>query len=79
MAEVYKGVIPSYMRATGMLTWYFCSVDNLRRKTNLWNSTPGTFIASGGSAMTGFWLIWPFEVLKNLAQADHEQATTSTL
>jgi hypothetical protein len=24
--------------------------------------------------MTGFWIIWPFEILKNLAQAENKLA-----
>ena len=62
------------MRATGMLTYYFLSVDTLRRKTNLWNYKLGQFLISGGSAMMGFWVIWPFEVLKNLRQAENKLA-----
>ena len=50
-----------------MLTFYFVNVDNMRRHTNLWNYKVGQFIVSGGSAMLGFWLVWPFEMLKNLA------------
>ena len=30
----------------------------------------GQFIAGGATAMFAYWIIWPFEVLKNLAQAD---------
>ena len=50
-----------------MLTFYFLSVDTWRRKTNLWSSKLGQFLISGGSAGMGFVIIWPFEVLKNLA------------
>jgi hypothetical protein len=63
--EIYRGMFPQFFRSTGMMTWYFCMVDTLRRKTNLWNSKLGQFLVSGGSAMTGFWIIWPFEILKN--------------
>ena len=45
-------------------------MDALKRngytKTSL-----GSFFASGGSALVGFWIVWPFETLKNLAQAGH--------
>jgi len=34
------------------------------------SSKLGAFCASGSAAMFAYWLIWPFEVLKNLAQAD---------
>ena len=30
----------------------------------------GQFTASGSAAMFAYWLIWPFEVLKNLTQAE---------
>lgn len=65
--DAYKGFTNLYPRTTGMMTWYFLNVDNLRRKTNLWDYKLGQFCISGGCAMTGFWIIWPFEVLKNLA------------
>jgi hypothetical protein len=54
-----------------MLTWYFLSVDTLRRRTNLWDYKIGQFLVSGGSAVVGFWVVWPFEMLKNLAQAEN--------
>ena len=54
------------------MTYYFCMVDTLRRKTNLWDYKLGQFLISGGAAMTGFWIIWPLEVLKNLAQAENK-------
>ena len=60
------------------MTYYFCTVDTLRRKTSLWDSKFGQFLVSGGAAMTGFWLIWPLEVLKNLAQAENKTAGTNT-
>ena len=61
-----------------MLTFYFLSVDTLRRKTNLWDYKLGQFLVSGGSATMGFVLIWPFEVLKNLAQAEEMAAGKNT-
>ena len=77
--DVYKGFAPQYVRATGMLTYYFTMLDFLRRHTNLWDYKLGQFLASGGSAMTGYWIIWPFEILKNLAQADNKIAGNSAL
>ena len=61
-----------------MMTWYFLNVDNLRRKTNLWDYKLGQFVISGGCAMTGFWIMWPCEVLKNLAQADSNEIGNTT-
>jgi hypothetical protein len=60
------------------MTYYFCMVDTLRRKTNLWDYKLGQFLISGGAAMTGFWVIWPLEVLKNLAQAENKQFGNTT-
>ncbi len=39
-------------------------------KRNGYASTPvGQFFSSGGCALIGFWVVWPFENLKNQAQA----------
>lgn len=67
--EIYKGYQPMYIRATAVLTWYFFWVDVIRRKTKMWDYKAGQFLVSGFCAMTGFWVCWPFEVMKNLAQA----------
>jgi len=43
-------------------------------------STPiGQFFASGSAAMIGFWVIWPLEVLKNLAQAETPGVGNTTM
>ena len=56
-----------YPRTTLLMTTYFVFVDTMRRKTQLWDYNLGKFLISGGGAALGFILIWPFEVLKNLA------------
>ena len=68
---MYKGFEVLLPRCIGILTYYFCVIDIIRRKTNLWNSKTGQFLSSGTAAMTAFWIIWPFEYLKNLAQAEN--------
>ena len=51
-----------------MMTLYFCLFDACKR--NGYASTPvGQFFSSGGCALIGFWVVWPFENLKNQAQA----------
>jgi len=50
----------------------------IRRKTNLWNSKIGQFLSSGTAAMTAFWIVWPFEYLKNLAQAENNDIGKTT-
>jgi len=34
---------------------------------------------SGGAAMIGFWVIWPLEVLKNMAQAETAGVGNTTM
>ena len=67
MREIYKGFSNLYPRTVGLMTTYFILVDTIRRKTNLWDYKIGQFFVSGGSALFGFVVIWPLEVLKNLA------------
>ena len=62
-----------------MITYYFTMVDALRRNTNLWDYKLGQFLVSGGAAMTGYWIIWPFEILKNLAQAENKLAGDTSM
>jgi len=35
--SIYTGFMPQYIRSTGMLTWYFMSLNFWRRHTNLWD------------------------------------------
>ena len=53
-----------------MLTTYFTYVDFFRRHTTLMESMAGQFLVSGSASLCGYILIWPFEVIKNLTQAD---------
>ena len=67
MKDVYKGFTNLYPRSTILMTIYFMQVDSYRRHTKLFESKIGQFFVSGSSSMFAFWIIWPFEVLKNLA------------
>ena len=53
-----------------MMTLYFVFVDISRRHTNLFSSSWGQFLVSGGASYVAWFLIWPLEVLKNLTQAE---------
>lgn len=72
--EAFSGMLPQYIRGTGLMTVYFCCVDYYRRYTNLWSYRAGQFWASASSAVFGFWVIWPFEVIKNVTQAGNLNA-----
>ena len=66
--EVYRGAGLQWARTGPMMTLYFCLFDACKR--NGYASTPaGQFFSSGGCALVGFWVVWPFENLKNQAQA----------
>lgn len=49
------------------MTLYFCFVDLARKHTNLFSTSAGQFLVSGGSSVIAWFLIWPLEVLKNLS------------
>jgi hypothetical protein len=66
-AEVYKGFTSVYPRGVGIMSGYFMQIDSWRRHTTMMDSFGGKFVASGSAAMFCYWVIWPFEVLKNLA------------
>ena len=57
----------------GLLIAFFSILDSFRRHTNIFNYKVGQFFASGTAAMMAYWIIWPFEVLKNQAQAGQEK------
>lgn len=68
LREVYQGAALQWARTGPMMTFWFCAMDVCKR--NGVTATPaGAFIASGGAALVGFWIVWPFETLKNQAQA----------
>ena len=50
--------------------FYFIQVDCWRRHTKLLDSKAGQFWIGGAAAMFAYWLIWPFDVIKSLAQAE---------
>ncbi len=58
---------------------YFMQIDSWRRHTKIMDTKFGQFIASGTSAMLCYWIIWPFEVLKNLTQAGTENVGTTSI
>ena len=59
--------------------FYFVQMDSWRRHTNIMSTKLGQFTASGSAAMLAYWLIWPFEVLKNLTQAETAGVGNSNL
>jgi solute carrier family 25 (mitochondrial carnitine/acylcarnitine transporter), member 20/29 len=69
LADGYTGFRVLYIRTFGLMTTYFLILDSFRRHTNIFQYKVGQFFGSGLASMFAFWLVWPFEVLKNQAQA----------
>jgi len=66
--EVYQGAHFQWLRTGPMMTFYFCTFDMCKRN-GYTQTVLGQFLSSGGCSLLGFWIVWPFETLKNLAQA----------
>lgn len=71
---MYSGVLPLYLRTTGLMTTYFICLDSFRRHTNLMDSFWGHFIVASISASIAWTIIWPLENLKNVVQAETTEA-----
>ena len=68
LRETYQGAGLQWARTGPMMTFWFCAFDACKRH-GYTSSTLGMFLSSGGCALVGFWIVWPFETLKNQAQA----------
>lgn len=70
MKSIYKGFGLQLARTGGVMTTYFIIIDSCRRNyPEIFKTQFGQFVASAGAATFGFWVVWPFEVLKNQVQA----------
>jgi hypothetical protein len=65
LLEGYTGFGILYARSVGVLIAFFSILDTFRRHTNIFHYKAGQFLGSGTAAMMAYWIIWPFEVLKN--------------
>lgn len=78
LVDGYTGFGVLYMRTLGLMTMFFCIIDSMRRHTNIFKYKIGQFFGSGCASMVAFWCVWPFEVLKNQAQAGTKDFGGST-
>ena len=69
-SEVYKGFDVVLVRNMGLLGYFICVLDLCRRKTTFMDTKLGQFFATGFMTSSAFWLMWPFEFLKNQIQAE---------
>lgn len=71
--NLYKGFVPTWLKAMGMMTTYFTCLDYFRRHTDVFKSYPKLFFVNGFCACIGFLLIWPIEIVKNQVQSENKQ------
>ena len=65
LKDAYTGFGITLLRNIGLMVSFFSMFDTIRRNTNIFHYKVGQFFASGTAAMIAFWVIWPFETLKN--------------
>ena len=76
--DIYKGFTTLAPRSTLILTSFFVQVDSIQRHTTLMDTKLGQFVGSGSAALLSYWLVWPFEVLRNVTQAEVKGSGSST-
>lgn len=76
---MYLGMGEIYPRATGLITLFFMQVEWCRKNTNLFATPFGQFMVSGVASTTAWAMVWPFEVLKNLTQAETKNVGSTTM
>ena len=79
LSQLYTGMRVQYPRTTLMMITFFSVIELSRKNTDLMSKPYGQFLTSGTAALVGFFLIWPLEVLKNLAQAETMSMGSGTL
>jgi len=78
LRDVYTGFGVQWARTCGLMTFYLVAVDAARRRTpEIFDRWWGAFAVSGGAATLGFWLVWPFETIKNQVQAQTQGVGTT--
>lgn len=78
-AGAFKGFSNQYPRATFLMTSFFLQMDSWRRHTNMLKSKFGQFFCSGSAAMIAFWIVWPFDVLLAMNQAETKGVGNTTM
>ena len=64
--QVYQGFSTLAPRSILVLTSFFAQIDSWQRHTTVMQTWLGQFLASGSAALTSYFLVWPFEVLRNV-------------
>lgn len=69
--DLYKGFFKLWPRNLGIFGTFFLIYDSCKRHTELLNYKMGQFLVTGCAASLGYTIMWPFEILKNLEQAEN--------
>lgn len=72
MRKIYKGFFKLWPRNLGVFNCFFFIFDSCKRHTELLNYKLGQFLITGCASSLAFSIMWPFEVLKNLDQAENK-------
>eukprot|EP01038_Epipyxis_sp_PR26KG_P008439 gene8439-11416_t len=67
--EIYRGFGFQILRTTALLIPIFTIVDIARQKTTLLTTFSGNFFVTAGASGLSYFICWPLETLKNLAQS----------
>lgn len=60
------------LRTVGLMTSFMCITDSIRRNTNLMTHLPGQFITAACAGSFAWFIVWPFENLKNVIQSGNQ-------
>ena len=70
MKDIFRGFTTAMMRSTAFSSQFFVLLDSVRRHTSLYSSKLGQFFATGSLCVVAAFFAWPFEVIKNVTQAE---------
>ena len=69
--NLYLGYRATWLKASGMMTSYFITIDFFRRNTKVFDYKSLLFLINGSAATFAFIVIWPFEIVKNKVQTEN--------
>lgn len=70
--NLYKGLGYQIIVASGMFSTFVSIIEGFKNKTNLMDSMFGQFIVGCVAGTIAWYIVWPFEYVKNLTQCGTE-------
>ena len=77
--HLFKGVTVALPRNMQLMMVFFSTIDTLRRNTELMTTKFGQFMVAAIAGCAAWTSVWPYEVIKNLAQAETKGAGNNNL